>query len=499
MSRGDDAKKNTRSFRLPVNVGLNSDGFGEDVPLHDLNNFVLTPDGSALKPREGFEIRRNDAIGYSSGRKLISFMSNPPDIDYGDMIMVTNTKNGRAFVELTEVVRGTNTVSLENPMSMPELPNITEATKNAVLLFAEDSDSGGTSFWKVMLWDDANQKVLGPTLLNVDIQNGTYNLLRSTSYFVTYQRDDVAGLRFKVWDIDAMVANPSQVHSPLKTISVLHDVFVSKICVWMYKNDIAYVLADLDPYGSHDLKLFTVNLKTDAVSSISVTGFQLGIGLNSGGYGSMPVGKDGHLWGLIYDEFPNRHIYKIDPETGICTNGDSITSDQFAQYSTLLNNGSMFNTDNTGSNSAFVTNNNLETIRTTLDNDVRFENWYTVHTNCAINDKAVMATRSDVYLVSLPSAAIVGTIPTLKYQDVWTPSSVYHDGEKVAVVLCDYDMSSDTYSADLVFVDASDGSVVATVSMGNLDTQDLPIYSLSWSPVGDAWGYGIQNIQGAVS
>lgn len=119
-----DAKKNTRTLRLPVNAGTNTDTFSENVPLMRTVNYVMSPDGSGIRPREGFEIRRNDAIGYDSGRKLISLITNPPDINYGDMLFITNTENRRNFVEMTEVVRTTNTRELENPVPMPLPPDV---------------------------------------------------------------------------------------------------------------------------------------------------------------------------------------------------------------------------------------------------------------------------------------------------------------------------------------------------------------------------------------
>ena len=121
------AGPNTKKFRLPVNTGVRTDTFAEAVPLMDINNFVLTPDGSALRPREGYEIRRNDGIGYNSGRKNIYYVSNPPDINYGDLIVVVNTSNNRRFNECTEVVRTVQTASTIDPdgnlQPMPDNPS----------------------------------------------------------------------------------------------------------------------------------------------------------------------------------------------------------------------------------------------------------------------------------------------------------------------------------------------------------------------------------------
>lgn len=109
-------------FRLPVNAGMNVDGFAEKVPVMDTENFVMLPDGSGIGPREGFEIRRNDGVGYGSDNKLIYVVTNPPDIDYGDMLVIVNTNNDRNFNEHTEVVRTSNTVDAQNPDAMPMLP-----------------------------------------------------------------------------------------------------------------------------------------------------------------------------------------------------------------------------------------------------------------------------------------------------------------------------------------------------------------------------------------
>jgi len=103
--RDQGGKRKTQKLRLPVNTGIRSDTFAEDVTLQDINNFVLTPDGTAICPRPGFEIRRQTIIGLDSDRKKIYFLSDPPDIDGGDLIVIVNNKNGDLRVELTEVVR----------------------------------------------------------------------------------------------------------------------------------------------------------------------------------------------------------------------------------------------------------------------------------------------------------------------------------------------------------------------------------------------------------
>ena len=97
-------KKNTRRLRLPVNTGIRTDTFSEDVPLLDINDYVLLPDGSGLAPREGFEIRRQDSIGVGVTRKSVFFVRNPPDIDGGDLLVIVNDANGDRRVETTELV-----------------------------------------------------------------------------------------------------------------------------------------------------------------------------------------------------------------------------------------------------------------------------------------------------------------------------------------------------------------------------------------------------------
>ena len=114
--------QNTKDFRFPLNAGMKPDSFGEVIPVLDTNNVVMLPDGSAMVPREGSEIRRCDEVGFGSDRKVIYFIADPPDIDYGDMIVLTNTKDGRNDVQATEVVRTTVTRSEQNPLPMPELP-----------------------------------------------------------------------------------------------------------------------------------------------------------------------------------------------------------------------------------------------------------------------------------------------------------------------------------------------------------------------------------------
>lgn len=166
-------KKNAKTFRLPVNNGLRTDSFSEDVPLLDINNYVLLPDGSGIVPRPGLEVRRNDGVGYGSDGKLIYFISDPPDIDYGDMIAILNTKNGRHFIEATEVVRTTNTVAPENPMPMPELPaevddfvHFSVASRDVPFNSEFETNvvgggTGGTTGWEAVLIVDYTSPVYG--------------------------------------------------------------------------------------------------------------------------------------------------------------------------------------------------------------------------------------------------------------------------------------------------------------------------------------------------
>src|SRR5690606_12208340 len=111
------------------------------------------------------EIRRNDAVGYRTDRKLVYAISNPPDIDYGDMVIISNAADGRNYIQTTEVVRTTNTISLENPLPMPELP---ENVNNAVLLARVESSGSGSDIYhgKVLVWDAANDQLVGPVTLN---------------------------------------------------------------------------------------------------------------------------------------------------------------------------------------------------------------------------------------------------------------------------------------------------------------------------------------------
>src|SRR5690606_38387259 len=100
-----------RDIRLPVNTGVRTDTFAESVPLVDMTNLVLLPDGSGLAPRQGFEIRRNDspldAAMKLDPRKKITFVHNPPDLPEGtDMIMIMNNKFGDHRVECSELVNG---------------------------------------------------------------------------------------------------------------------------------------------------------------------------------------------------------------------------------------------------------------------------------------------------------------------------------------------------------------------------------------------------------
>lgn len=98
-------KKNTRRLRLPVRAGLKTDGFAEDVPLIDVNDYVLLPDGSGIAPREGYEIRRTDSVGVGATRKTIYFIPNPPDLSGGDLLVIQNNKYGDRRVETVELVQ----------------------------------------------------------------------------------------------------------------------------------------------------------------------------------------------------------------------------------------------------------------------------------------------------------------------------------------------------------------------------------------------------------
>ena len=111
----------SKNVRMPLNAGATPDGFSETVQVEDTNNVVFLPDGSAMQPRNGYEIRRRDEVGFGSDRKVIYFIADPPDVDYGDMICLVNTKDGRNDVQMTEIVRTTVTKSAENPMPMPDL------------------------------------------------------------------------------------------------------------------------------------------------------------------------------------------------------------------------------------------------------------------------------------------------------------------------------------------------------------------------------------------
>lgn len=107
MGRKEGGKQNTKDFRLPVNTGVRSDTFAEDVPLLDINNYVLKADGSALKPREGYNIARSFASigGSNRPRKTIFFIPDPPEIDGGDLIMISNWRDGQQAIENSEVVQ----------------------------------------------------------------------------------------------------------------------------------------------------------------------------------------------------------------------------------------------------------------------------------------------------------------------------------------------------------------------------------------------------------
>jgi hypothetical protein len=104
MASDPSKPSNIRDYRLPVNTGIRPDAFAETVPLMDINNFVLNPDGSGIRPREGLEVRRVDDIGRLTGKKSIYFVNTPPDISGGDLIVIVNNKQDRRVNECTELV-----------------------------------------------------------------------------------------------------------------------------------------------------------------------------------------------------------------------------------------------------------------------------------------------------------------------------------------------------------------------------------------------------------
>jgi len=496
--------KKTR-FRLPVNTGIRPDQFAEDVKLLDINNLVLNPRGSALRPREGFEIRRNDGIGFGATRKQIYFISNPPDIDYGDMITVSNPANERRAIECTEVVRTTNTVSSENPLPMPELPvdpEPSEATKNAPLMYTLETGGSGSNIYlaRVLVWDDANEQVVGPVVLNnVSHDSNMASLMRSENYLVSCAPSNGPGMYVKVWDIDAMVANPGFTHDPIRTIAVFEeDVFDPwESPMWIYKGDIAYVAVDLDPDGSHDHRLYAVDLSTGGVSYIALTGVTFDL-FRTMEAGSMPVASDGYLCGSMTDGSDN-YPYRINPSTGVCTVGEIAFTSSTGYGGMLIADGSlMFITS--GSRIINLVDNSLNVTTPEVSPlSLQTAAWSTMHTNAAIGNKAIgqgaVGGYTGAFMIDVSTDTTYDPLSEELSNEFWTPASVFHDGTKFAI--CGIDYQSTVPNSDLFFVNVSDGSLAERVPLAGIDTADEDIYN--YIPIGDAWAYGIQNTQGELS
>lgn len=244
---------NTKRFRLPVNTGVRCDTFPEDVPLMDTNNFVLSPDGSELCPREGYEIRRNDSIGYNSGRKNIYFVSNPPDINYGDLIVVVNTKNNRRFNEVTEVVRTTQTASTIDPdgnlQPMPDNPDETIPYADYRPLRYQQIRVGGdaTDNYTVLMQHYDDYTIRSETFDFSDISGAVnipeFSLVTKNLFAVlSYNVDAVA-----VFDMVDVGENPGDTHTPANTWTFPVDEAV--INFWVDSaNDMAVLTSNATEY-----------------------------------------------------------------------------------------------------------------------------------------------------------------------------------------------------------------------------------------------------------
>lgn len=102
MASPEEVAAKSPSHVLQVNSGARVDTSAQVVPVIDISNLVLSPDGSTLVVRGGLELRGRtniDRTGSANGKIVIIKNSAPPDVNLGNMFTVYD-ENG-AMVDIS--------------------------------------------------------------------------------------------------------------------------------------------------------------------------------------------------------------------------------------------------------------------------------------------------------------------------------------------------------------------------------------------------------------
>lgn len=492
--------KKTR-FRLPVNTGVKSDGFAEDVPLMDINNFVLVPDGSALRPREGYEIRRNDGIGFGATRKQIYFVSNPPDINYGDMLIISNPANERRAIECTEVVRTTNTVATENPLAMPSLP----ATGTPLMYMFHDPGDGLYTGLDLLLYDTDSAAFTNRVTANFTrpylYSYAQFNkIVRTDNYLVvseSYDYNDGPGSTTPASPNSYLhvmnLADPSQFER-LVTIELPpfgdndpsdYPNQAHNLTVYPYSND--RVLVVCMNY------LFSVALSTGVVTTISSSitppaDSYYNTTMDNQKQGGVDV--NGDLWSEYYPASNGlsngRAVVRLNPSTAavtldvnhIVTNGSYAPSG----YSVPLpaSNGDMYEIQRVLTTAYFSKTSGAGVRSEAYDTLAGIASVYTGR-NAMLGTKILGRQDSTNYPVIIDAAA--GTITA-------TASTAVSDMTAVVPYDANHFVFT-TLSGPLYKINVTDATLTQIGTAADLIEGDV------FLPIGDAFAYGLTNIQGA--
>lgn len=79
----------TTDMRLAISTGVRTDTSAQVVPVSDLNNVVVGPDGSEILCRGGLELRQHqNTYGVPPNKCVIIKQSAPPDVGLGNMFTI---------------------------------------------------------------------------------------------------------------------------------------------------------------------------------------------------------------------------------------------------------------------------------------------------------------------------------------------------------------------------------------------------------------------------
>src|SRR5690606_16755633 len=187
---------------------------------------------------------------------------------------------------------------------LPE-PPVPDPTSNAPIAYRLAGGGSGSPVVNgyTLLWDAANERVVGPVFMSgVSYDYMNVMFVRSQSYLVTRGVHD-KGVKVNVWDIDSMVDRPAFSHYPVRTITVFEDDVFDPVLTPLFvgRDDTLWVCADLDPDGSHDYRLFHVNLVTSEVTSKEITGLPADCYFRTSDYGCDAIDVNGYLWAMVND------------------------------------------------------------------------------------------------------------------------------------------------------------------------------------------------------